>query len=68
MGAPKGQRTLESIAMNTLKKGQSFFTTKQDKDITAISSYYDKRVKTERVFVLNPQTGETSKMVKVTIL
>ena len=68
MGAPKGQRTVESIAMNTLKKGQSFCTTKQDKDITAISSYYDKRVKTERVFVLNPQTGETSKMVKVTIL
>ena len=68
MGAPKGQRTLESIAMNTLKKGQSFFTNKQDKDITAISSYYNKQVKTERVFVLNPQTGETSKMVKVTIL
>ena len=68
MGAPKGQRTVESIAMNTLKKGQSFFTTKQDKDITAISSYYDKRVKTERVFVLNPQTGETSKIVKVTII
>jgi hypothetical protein len=68
MSAPKGQRTLESIAMNTLKKGQSFFTTKQDKDITAISSYYDKRVKTERVFVLNPQTGEVSKIVKVTIL
>jgi hypothetical protein len=68
MGAPKGQRTLESIAMNSLKKGQSFFTTKQDKDITAISSYYNKRVKTERVFVLNPQTGKASKLVKVTIL
>lgn len=68
MGAPKGQRTLESIAMNTLKKGQSFFTTKQDKDITAISSYYNKRVKTERVFVLNPQTGKASKIVKVTII
>jgi len=68
VGAPKGQRTLESIAMNTLKKGQSFFTTKQDKDITAISSYYNKRVKTERVFVLNPQTGKASKIVKVTII
>jgi hypothetical protein len=54
--------------MNTLKKGQSFFTTKQDKDITAISSYYNKRVKTERVFVLNPQTGKASKIVKVTII
>ena len=68
MGAPKKQRTLESIAMNTLKKGQSFFTTKQDKDITAISSYYNKRVKTERVFVLNPQTGKASRVVKVTII
>ena len=68
MGAPKGQRTLETIAMNTLKKGQSFFTTKQNKDITAISSYYNKRVKTERVFVLNPQTGKASKIVKVTII
>jgi hypothetical protein len=68
MGAPKGQRTLESIAMNSLKKGQSFFTTKQDKDITAISSYYNKLVKTERVFVLNPQTGKASKIVKVTII
>jgi hypothetical protein len=68
VGAPKGQRTLETIAMNTLKKGQSFFTTKQNKDITAISSYYNKRVKTERVFVLNPQTGKASKIVKVTII
>jgi hypothetical protein len=68
VGAPKGQRTLETIAMNTLKKGQSFFTTKQNKDITAISSYYNKRVKTERVFVLNPQTGKASKLVKVTIM
>ena len=68
MGTSKGQRTVESIAINTLKKGQSFFTTKQDNDITAISSYYYKRVKTERVFVLNPQTGETSKIVKVTII
>ena len=68
MGAPKGQRTVESIAMNALKKGQSFFTLKQDKDITAISSYYKRRVRTERVFVLNPQTGMLQKAVKVTLL
>lgn len=68
MGAPKGQRTVESIALTTLKRGKSFFTTKADKDITAISSYYKKRVKTERVFVLNPQTGKVQKVVKVTLI
>ena len=68
MGAPKGQRTVESIALTTLKRGQSFFTLKQDKDITAIGSYYKRRVRTERVFVLNPQTGKLQKAVKVTLL
>ena len=68
MGAPKGQRTIESIAMNTLGKGKYFFSTKQDKDITAIGTYYKKKVKTERVFMLNPQTGKAQKLVKVTIL
>jgi hypothetical protein len=68
MGAPKGARTLEAIALTTLRKGQSFFTTKADKDITAIGSHYDKRLKTERVFVLNPQSGKAEKAVRVTIL
>ena len=62
------QRTIESIGLLNLKHGESFFTRKRDKDITAIASYYKKRVKTERLFVLNPQTGETERIVKVTIV
>lgn len=61
-------RAIESIALQTLKTGQIFYTNKQDKDITAIASYYDKKVKTERVFVLDPQSGETQRIVRVTLL
>ena len=64
----KGPKTLEAIAMTTLKKGQIFYTTKKDKDITAISSYYDRKVRTERLYTLNPITGKTSKVVKVTLM
>jgi hypothetical protein len=64
---PKGLRTIESIAMKTLKKGQSFFTSKPDKDMTAISSQNKRKIRTERVFVLNPQTGVLEKAVKVTL-
>ena len=67
-GAPKGARTLEGIALTTLKKGQCFYTTKRDKDITAISTHYKKKVRTERLFVLSPLTGETSRVVRVTLV
>jgi hypothetical protein len=53
--------------MKTLKKGQSFFTSKPDKDMTAISSQNKRKIRTERVFVLNPQTGVLEKAVKVTL-
>lgn len=62
------QRTIESIGLLNLKLGESFYTEKQDKDISAISSYYKIKVKTERLFVLNPQTGETNRVVKVTLV
>jgi hypothetical protein len=62
------QRTIESMGLMTLKQGESFYTEKQDKDITAIANYYEKKVRTERLFVLNPQSGETQRVVKVTIL
>lgn len=64
----KGPQTLEAIAMTTLRKGQSFYTTKQDKDITAISCYYSRKVRTERLYTLNPITGKTSRVVKVTLM
>ena len=62
------QRTVESIALNTLSKGRCFYTHKQDKDITAIASYYKKKIKTERLMVVNPQNCTIHKLTKVTIL
>ena len=58
----------ESICLLQLKKNQWFYTNKKDKDITAISTYYKKKVKTERVFVINPQNVTIDKITKVTIL
>jgi len=62
------QRTVESIALLNLPKGRCFYSRKQDKDITAIASYYEKKVKTERLIAINPQTGLTEKVVKVTLV
>lgn len=58
----------ESLCLLKLKRGKSFYTTKKDKDMTAISAYYGKKVKTERVYVINPQKGTLNKLTKVTIL
>jgi hypothetical protein len=61
-------RALESIALKALKAGQVFYTHKKDKDITAIAGYYKRKVKTERLFVIDPQSGDTQKVVRVTLL
>jgi hypothetical protein len=68
MRKPRKKTSVESIALTTLKSGESFYTHKHDKDITAIASYYEKKVKTERLLLLNTQTETVEKIVKVTIL
>lgn len=62
------QTSVESISLNNLKKGEFFYTHKKDKEITAVSSYYGKKVSTERLITVNPSTAETQRIVKVTIL
>jgi len=62
------QTSVESIALNNLSKGSVFYTLKQDKDMTAIASYYGKKISTERLITINPITAETQRIVKVTIL
>ena len=62
------QTSVESIALNNLSKGSVFYTHKQDKDMTAIASYYCKKISTERLITINPITAETQRIVKVTIL
>jgi hypothetical protein len=60
--------TLESIALTTLKPGNCFYSHKQDKDLTAIASYYKKKIKTERLMLINPQKTTIEKITKITIL
>lgn len=62
------QKSAESIALNALKQGDVFYTVKHDKDITAIASFYGKKVSTERLITINPISAETQRIVKVTIL
>ncbi len=59
---------IESYFIVNLEPGESFFTEKQDKDMTAASAYYNKKVRTERLIVLNHITLETNRITKVTIL
>jgi hypothetical protein len=59
--------SLESLALTNLKKGQSFISYKRDKDITAISSYYKRKVKTERILIINPRTMRMRRCVQITI-
>jgi hypothetical protein len=61
-------RTTESIAMQVLKPGSFFYTHKQDRHVTAIATNYQRKVKTERVFIVNPQLATLEKITKVTLL
>lgn len=57
----------ESILLTSLNAGQSFYTEKQDKDMTAIATYYNIRIKTERLIIINHITLNTNRITKVTI-
>jgi hypothetical protein len=67
---PKGTNTLESWMMVNGKDGTVFYTHKKDKDITAIASYYTRKVHTERlVLVSNTKDNPQVKTItKVTLL
>ena len=60
--------TIESLALTSLPCGSIFFSQKKDKELTAIASYYNIKIKTERLININPITIETQKITKVTIL
>lgn len=46
------QRTLESYMMVNGKSGDSFYSDKQDKHLTAISTYYKRKIITERLITI----------------
>ena len=49
----KGTRTLESWMMLNGKDGDVFYTHKTDRAITAIATYYNRKVYTERVILVH---------------
>lgn len=61
-------KNTESLFFKLLRSGDSFFTEKPDKDMTAAAVYYGVKITTERFILIHPITLETKRVVKVTIL
>jgi hypothetical protein len=53
MGRPKGQlTTFESWAIANCKEGNSFYSDKPDKHLTAIATHHGRKIITERQLVV----------------
>jgi hypothetical protein len=66
----KGTSTIESWMMVNGKDGDHFYTHKKDKDITAIASYYTRKVHTERLIIIDGHKDKPSaySLTRVTLL
>lgn len=60
--------TIESWAMLKYMPGDFFYTHKQDKDITAIATYYKRKIITERMFAMDANHTRIETITKVTFL
>lgn len=61
--------SIEAFALQNLKRGQCFYTYKQDKDMTAIAGYYKVKITTERMIAIDATRHERIEFItKVTIL
>lgn len=68
MGRSKGKSlSSEAILLTTLKQNDIFYTDKSDKNMTAAAVYYRVNIKTQRCFVVNPDTLETKSITRVTM-
>ena len=64
----KKARTMESLSMSTLPKGAVFFSTKKDAALTAIATYYKRKIRTERLLTLTKKDHKLSNLTKVTLI
>jgi hypothetical protein len=64
------QKSIEGFMMRSGNVGQSFYSERKAKDITAIASVYKRKVSTESVIVMSYTRGEpeAKKILLVTIL
>lgn len=63
-----GPRTLESFMIQKGRKGQVFYSEKPDKDLTALSSVYGRKILTERFISVNIKSLKANSITKVTLL
>lgn len=70
MGRPKGQSTFESFFIANGKAGEYLYSDKPDKHLTALSSYYNRKVITERLIVITAGKKEPKAkyITKITLL
>jgi hypothetical protein len=63
-------KSMESFAIINGKPGDSFYTHKKDKDVTAIATYYKKKVSTERIIAISKKEDSpiSTMITKVTLL
>mgnify|MGYP003350551319 CR=1 FL=1 len=60
----------EGYMLKNAPKGQSFFTIKSDKSMTAFAKYHERKIKTERIVAISGIKKEPTAfaLTKVTIL
>lgn len=65
-----GQYTCESWLMANGEKGTIFYSSKRDKSLTAIATYYKRRIKTERIIAVTGSKAipTATNLTKVTLL
>ena len=70
MGRPKKQSTMESWMMANGKGGEHFYSDKPDRHITALSSYYNRKIVTERLVTITTGGKEPKAkyITKVTLM
>jgi len=71
MGRPKGSfTTVESYLLLNCKEGDSFYTDKQDKEMTACAVFHQRKIITERLITITTGGKEpiAKYIVKVTLL
>ena len=61
------QTKLHGIVIKNGKAGDTFFTEKEPKYITALASFYNRKLTTKKLITIDPITLETSHIVKVNI-
>ena len=62
------KKSAEKYFIETLSSGESFFSSKPDRYITAVAHYNGKKVKTERMIAIDSGHERIENIIKVTML